>query len=140
MTAVSTNKSGLLLVERLIVLGLVAVVCPLQEVVAQPQLELNILSSRPDMVSDGNALVDVKAVPASRWTVRLNGADVTQAFKPTAESGSAVALLDTLRLGKNALELKDERKVLARLDLLNHPRSGPLFSGPQQRPSFANAR
>ena len=54
-------------------------------------LEIRTLSSRPDMVSGGDALVEVKA-PAgaqlSQLTLTLNGKDVTSRLKFDAANGS----------------------------------------------------
>ena len=60
------------------------------------RLEIRTLSSRPDMVSGGDALVEVKA-PAgaqlSQLTLTLNGKDVTSRLKPDTASGGFRALI-----------------------------------------------
>jgi hypothetical protein len=98
-------------------------------------VKLDVLSSKPHQVSGGDALVRVDA-PADllgSLRVRLNGADVTSAFSP--EEGGLVGLVEGLQPGKNELTVvrTGSTKVLALLKLTNHPITGPIFSGPQQR-------
>jgi Tannase-like family of unknown function (DUF6351) len=100
--------------------------------------DLDVLSSRADQISGGDALVRVdRAKPhLDDLRVLLNGGDVTDAFEP--KHGDLVGLVDGLELGKNRLELLRERrgrdKTLDRLTLVNHPQTGPIFSGPHQVP------
>ena len=117
-----------------LVLFVLAGALPWRRTSAEPNLELHILSSRPDMVSAGNALVEFTAPWTVRHTVRLNDVDVTHFFRPAQSGTSLVALLDHLTLGKNKLELQDGANVQVTLELFNHPRSGPIFSGPHQMP------
>lgn len=97
-----------------------------------PQIEV-LSSPRADRVSDGAALL---AVDASRGpvTVRLNGADVTEEFRPRGRQ--LVGLVDGLRLGDNRLEASvgRGRGRTSAITLVNHPRTGPMFSGPQEQP------
>lgn len=94
---------------------------------------LQVLSSRPDAVSDGDALVELRAPPDSPWSAALDGREVTVLFRQS-ELGGRVALLTGLRLGKNSLEIRESGGLLAKIDLINHPLSGPIFSGPHQQP------
>lgn len=55
------------------------------------RLEIRILSSRPDLVSGGDALIEVKApagVSLSRITLTLNGKDVTDQLKEFENTGT----------------------------------------------------
>src|SRR5688572_19382193 len=56
-----------------------------------PKLDIRTLSSRPDMVSGGDALVEVK-MPAGisfpQIKLTLNGKDVTNQLKSNADTGS----------------------------------------------------
>jgi len=99
---------------------------------AQP-IELAVLSSQPDMVSGGAALVQLNAPGVSGWTARLDGRNVTTSFRSAAGSDTLVALLSDLKDGKNVLEIQVARRVRGRLELVNHSLSGPIFSGPHVR-------
>src|SRR5579864_5959901 len=61
-------------------------------------LEIQTVSSRPDMVSGGGALVQIKAPASSlkKLKVALNGSDVTASFKPDA-SGALLGLVANLK-------------------------------------------
>ncbi|MBK9170500.1 MAG: hypothetical protein IPM24_23985 [Bryobacterales bacterium] len=90
-------------------------------------LRVRVLSGQPDMVTGGSALVAV-AAPAS---VRLNWRDVSSAFRPSGEA--FVGLVTGLRPGRNRVEASSGDGYGA-IELLNHPTSGPVFSGPHQTP------
>lgn len=99
---------------------------------------IEILSSAPDQVSGGDALVRV-STPGRFFqrhaTLLLNGQDVTDALYE--EDGDLVGVVDGFALGSNLLELKSHpnaHSVKADLEVTNHPESGPIFSGPQQQP------
>jgi Tannase-like family of unknown function (DUF6351) len=100
--------------------------------------DLDVLSSRADQVSGGDALVRVDGAQLHRDDLRvlLNGEDVTDAFEP--EDRDLVGLITGLELGRNRLELLREKRgrdqTLDRLTLENHPQTGPIFSGPHQVP------
>src|SRR5918994_2192126 len=86
--------------------------------------EITVLSSRPDQVSGGDALVEV-SVPRS---VRVDDVTIT-----------VVGLVDGLDEGDNTLTAAAAGKGPGRpederLTLTNHPIGGPIFSGPQQQP------
>jgi hypothetical protein len=99
---------------------------------------IQILSSAPDQVSDGDALVRVDlpgAAVKQNARLFLNGVDVTGALAP--EGDALVGVVDGFVLGDNLLELKSSAEafaVKAQLVARNHPRSGPIFSGPHQQP------
>jgi Tannase-like family of unknown function (DUF6351) len=99
-------------------------------------VELSVLSSQPNQVSGGDALLRVDASPdlLARLAVQRNGTDVTSAF--SAQDGGLVGLVDGLVLGKNELTVVDRStgKRLAQRKLFNYPTEGPIFSGPHQYP------
>jgi hypothetical protein len=109
---------------RFVTRALVIIGALLASAGARADTAITVLSSRPDMVSGGSALVAVEA----KGSVTLNGADVTAAFKP-AEGGKRIGLVEGLKLGKNELKAGG-----ASLDLINHPITGPVFSGPHETP------
>jgi hypothetical protein len=101
------------------------------------KLELIALSTRPDMVSGGDVLVQVNVPAATRLdqvVISLNGRNVTASFHPGRAPGSLVGLVKGLTLGRNTLTAAANRRVAARLALINHPIAGPIFSGPHQTP------
>src|SRR5262245_48352240 len=70
------------------------------------KLEIKTLSSRPDMVSGGDALIEVKA-PAgtqlSQLTLTLNGKDVTNKLRLDTASGGFRGLIGGMVIGENTL-------------------------------------
>src|SRR5215217_697537 len=105
---------------------------------AAESIDLTVLSSRPDQVSGGDALVRVDAPRGllDKLAVLRNGEDVTDDL--TREGDALQGLVDGLRNGENTLAVRHNRRSSAplaeRLTLVNHPITGPMFSGPQQRP------
>src|SRR5918994_129299 len=105
--------------------------------------EITVLSSRPDQVSGGDALVEVsvpRSVRVDDVTITVDGVDVTAAFAPDgADDATLVGLVDGLDEGDNTLTAAAAGKGPGRpederLTLTNHPIRGPIFSGPQQQP------
>ncbi len=100
-------------------------------------LEVKVLSSRPDMVSGGDALVAVKA-PAgtelSQIKLQLNGKDVSNLLQRDAETGSFLALVGGLVEGKNTLRAIAKGGPGASLTITNYPITGPILSGPHLSP------
>ncbi|HWZ42712.1 MAG TPA: DUF6351 family protein [Candidatus Saccharimonadales bacterium] len=116
-------------------------------------LEIKVLSSRPDMVSGGDALVEVKAPAGTglhQVMLELNGKDVSNLLKHDPESGTFRALVGGMVVGKNTLRAstkegpeavgvtKSPGHRLAPLDaaltVTNYPITGPILSGPHISP------
>ena len=98
--------------------------------------ELQVLSSRPDMITGGNALVGVGVPPGadpSGLQVTRDGRDVTGAFRPAA-AGGLVGLVDGLSGTAELALAAADGTALATLSLVNHPLEGPVFSGPHEQP------
>lgn len=103
---------------------------------------IEVLSSRPDTIAGGDALVRVtvhkKHVRLSDVRVELNGADVTGAFTPDPAAGTLTGLVTGMRLGRNRLEVEERGhghgRADADLDLVNYPIEGPIVSGPHEQP------
>ncbi|HVN01366.1 MAG TPA: DUF6351 family protein [Caulobacteraceae bacterium] len=112
-----------------IVRWIVLAVCALAAGQAGAQVKsIETLSSRPDRVSGGAALVQIVDLGATPAPVTLNGADITGEFRsgpPNVRTG----LVTNLRLGANVI-----RAGGATLKLTNYPISGPIFSGPHETP------
>src|SRR5919106_2334365 len=103
------------------------------------RLEIISLSNRADKPSAGDVLIAVRVPGGTSLddvTVTLNGADVTAALTPDGEAHALVGLITGMTVGRNRLEAKAEGSGTYTLDLVNHPRTGPIFSGPQEKPFF----
>jgi hypothetical protein len=105
------------------------------------QFGLTVLSSAADQVSGGDALVQVtvpRRVPTRDVRITVNGTDVTAAFTDEDNDGTLVGLVEGLVTGENVLRAEStrgrHRPPPAQLTLVDHPSSGPIFSGPQQQP------
>jgi uncharacterized tannase-like protein DUF6351 len=105
-----------------------------------PSARVSVLSSRAELVTGGDALVRVALTQkTARRNIRiaLNDFDVTAAFTADeSRSGDATltALITGLRLGVNRLTVGQANSVLARATLVNYPVTGPVISGPHERP------
>ncbi len=105
------------------------------------QFGLRVVSSPPELVSGGDARVEVEVptgVSLSDVRVELDGADVTGAFAADPEGGNQLeGLLTGLPLGESTLAASVPGPGRAapnrvELTLVNHPLEGPMFSGPRQ--------
>lgn len=102
---------------------------------------LTILSSAPDQVSGGDVKVAIDLPEGHLGSLLLlNNKLVTSGLQ---RSGDRVGgIIDGLRVGENQLRVWHFRFFEGRFflesggmaDLINHPITGPLFSGPQQQP------
>jgi hypothetical protein len=91
-----------------------------------------VLSNRRDLVSGGDALVEVvlpRGVRPRQVTVTRGGADVTGRFHRTPD-GRLLGLVRGLAVGRNVIRARAGDQV-ARTRITNHPNGGPVFSGPQ---------
>jgi Tannase-like family of unknown function (DUF6351) len=103
--------------------------------------ELEVLSSPATMVTGGDALVRVtipRTVPLHKATVLVNGRDVTSTLELDAAERTLTGMVTGLGLGENTLFAdsngRGQGRPTASLTLVNHPTTGPIFSGPQQQP------
>jgi Tannase-like family of unknown function (DUF6351) len=108
---------------------------------ADQKFHITVLSSRPEMVSGGDALVQVAVPPGAALDqpmIRLNGQDVSPMFDPDAAAHALTGLVTGLNAGENILEVFADKKGNGRpadqLRLKNYPITGPIFSGPQEQP------
>ena len=93
------------------------------------------------MVTGGDALVRVEVpqtVPMHQATVLVNGEDVTATLERDDNARTYTGMINGLQLGNNTLTAESngrgEGRPTASLTLVNHPVTGPIFSGPQQQP------
>jgi hypothetical protein len=101
---------------------------------------VSVLSSKPQLVSGGDALVEVKAPAGATATgleVTLNGKPVTTQFSPDA-SGNLRGMVKGLAVGANTLSVKASAEgrasSVAELTLTNYPDTGPILAGPLLTP------
>ncbi|MDP3675308.1 MAG: DUF6351 family protein [Novosphingobium sp.] len=96
---------------------------------------LRVFSSRADMVSGDEALVEFPSrIDPKALSISLNGPDITKALHVEQSDGRTIALVGGLKPGKNLLEVGERGKARAKLEITVYPRSGPIFSGPHQKP------
>ncbi len=102
---------------------------------AEP-VEIRTLSNRADLISGGDALVEVVLPDGARADtlhVTLDGRDVTGAFA-VRDGGRVQGLVDGLEVGDNRLVATAGGATPAELTITNHPIGGPVFSGEQVQP------
>ncbi len=94
------------------------------------------LSNRADLISGGDALVEVvlpATTSASEVDVDVDGTDVTGAFA-LRPNGRYLGVVTGLSLGDNVLTARAPGVTGARITITNHPIGGPVFSGEQVQP------
>jgi hypothetical protein len=100
----------------------------------RPGLTLTVLSNtKPEFVSGGDLLVRVSRDDHVR--VRLGERDVTASFT-SQPNGTLLGVVRGLRDGANTITAWSGRGRPASVRVVNHPRSGPVFSGHQQAPYY----
>lgn len=111
--------------------------------IASPMpLTLSVLSSTsPDWVSGGDVAIAVKTnLPVgSQLSVKRDGTDVSSFFQADPAGGQVLGVVSGLINGKNTLtaQVVNASGVVqgsTSLVLTNYPRTGPMFSGPQETP------
>ncbi len=98
--------------------------------------EIAVLSNRADLVSGGDALVEVKfpaGVDPATAVIRLGATDVTGQFA-VRPNGRYMGLLSGLAVGDNVLTATLPDQSGAMLTIRNHPIEGPVLSGPHLSP------
>ena len=109
--------------------------------------QIHTLSTRPEMVTGGDALVEIdvpRGIEVGAVAVSLNGADVTAAFSGDESAHKLTGLVTGLDLGENSLSVSttdgESDEEAAQLSLINHSITGPVFSGPQEKPFICETR
>ncbi|HAN29377.1 MAG TPA: hypothetical protein DCP75_16965, partial [Haliea salexigens] len=102
---------------------------------------VSVLSSAPEMVSGGEARVGIEvpeALPLADVLVMLEGEDVSTQFAARTVGHGLEGRVGNLMEGDNVLDVTsaEGNVTAASVTLVNHPASGPIFSGPQQEPFF----
>lgn len=122
--------------KRLAAIALLLSGIALSGAVLANQYSIRTLSNRSDLVSGGDVLVEVTVpvgVSLGNVRVRLNRNDVTSAFNATSAT-TLRGLVTGLVVGGNVVDVTANGSVVQKLFVGNHPRGGPVFSGPQIQP------
>lgn len=101
------------------------------------KIEVKVLSSRYDLVSGGDALVEVKAsegAKASDLRVTLNGRNLVTPLKFDQPSNTLRGLVTGLDTGGNWLQVTGLTGYTVSQPLINYPSTGPILSGPHMKP------
>src|SRR5437588_8778786 len=100
--------------------------------------EIVSLSNRADLISGGDALVEVrvpKSVAPNTVRLSLDGHDVTGAFTANAAARTLRGLVSALVEGRNDFVAGESHGARdARLVITNHPIGGPVLLGSQTTP------
>lgn len=103
-----------------------------------PVAEIRTVSTRADMVSGGDALVEI-VLPAGATTaglrVDVGGRDVSSAFAQRAD-GRVTGLVTGLAPGENALNVRLASGAASRLVLNNTPKGATIYSGAPIAPFY----
>ncbi len=99
------------------------------------QAEIRTLSNRADLISGGDALVEIVTADASTagLQVMLNSTDVTSAFAKRAD-GRITGVLTGLVVGANSVTASSAGARPAQLTITNAPRGGPVLLSAQATP------
>ena len=106
----------------------------------QASLKVTSVSSPQGMASGGDSLIQVSDAAGGavdNVVVRMNGQDVTAAFKKTPNSGALLGTVTGMSNGENRIEVLDAANpsvVRASLTLTNYPLQGPILYAPQEQP------
>jgi Tannase-like family of unknown function (DUF6351) len=101
------------------------------------KIEVKVLSSRYDLVSGGDALVEIKAsegAKASDLRVTLNGRNLVTPLKFDQPSNALRGVVTGLDTGGNWLQATGLSGYTVSQPLINHPITGPILSGPHMKP------
>jgi uncharacterized tannase-like protein DUF6351 len=133
---VRTWIAAVVLLFVLVVLLFLFVAVPAPGEAATPSLVIKVLSNRADLVSGGDALVEIvlpPLVPSAGVRVDVDGRDVTSAFaqRPNARF---MGVLTGLKLGTNVVTARAKGAATAKIAITNHPIGGPVFAGFQVQP------
>ncbi len=108
---------------------------PRAQAVPLPSPEIVVLSNRADLISGGDALVEVKWPARSKISharVMVGDVDVTSAFTWRAD-GRYIGLVTGLQNGPSVLTAHVPG-AKAQIVITNHPITGPVVSGPHIEP------
>jgi len=97
---------------------------------------IEVLSNHAELISGGDALIRVVADNPEELTgatLNIGKKDATAALVPQ-EDGSLMGLVEGLALGENTLTVTLASSAILTRTITNHPKGGPVISGPQVQP------
>jgi hypothetical protein len=108
----------------------------------RPAFAVAVVSSVAHQVTGGDARLHIEVprmVPPHQVEVLVNGTDMGENFTLIAGTRTLSGVIDGLVLGENTVMVKPNgqgkgRPEAVSLTLVNHPITGPVFSGPHQSP------
>ena len=121
----------------ILALGLVACSSKDENADVAKSLGITVLSTRPDMITGGDALVriDSSGIDLSMIRVVLGDDDISASFTPSTDGHSLQGLVEGLSIGVNTLQAMDGAgNTRTQVSLVNHPLTGPVISGPHLSP------
>ncbi len=98
-----------------------------------PAPVIAVLSNRSDLISGGDALVEVQlpgSAAVESLRVSLNGVDISPAFA-RRPNGRVMGLVEGMRVGENTLAARLGGGAETRHVIRNFPNEGPIFSRPE---------
>jgi hypothetical protein len=101
------------------------------------KIEVKVLSSRYDLVSGGDALVEIKASEGARASdlrVTLNGRNLVTPLKFDQPTNTLRGVVSPLDNGGNWLQVTGLGGYTVSQPLVNHPITGPILSGQHLAP------
>jgi Tannase-like family of unknown function (DUF6351) len=107
------------------------------EAVSLGRIEIKVLSSRYDLVSGGDALVEVKAsegAKASELKLSLNSRELATPLKYDQPTNTLRGLVSGLDTGANWLQVRGPSGYSVSQPLVNYSLAGPILSGPHLTP------
>lgn len=107
------------------------------------RIEISVLSSRYDLVSGGDALVEIRAsdgAKAAELTLTLNGRQLEKPLSLDASANTLRGLVTGLDNGANWLQARGPTGYSVSQPLVNYPITGPILSGPHMSPYECRTR
>jgi Tannase-like family of unknown function (DUF6351) len=107
-----------------------------------PNHDIIVLSNRADLISGGDALVEVIVPPGIIQAIRngnqkikasVNGVPVPDGTLALRVNGRIIGLVTGLKVGENILTVQTPGKAMS-IVITNHPIGGPVFAGAQLQP------
>ena len=101
-------------------------------------LEIRALSNRADLVSGGDALIELVLPPGGSTQgllVQVGARNVSAAFSTGADN-RVLGMVTGLADGDNTIVAQSDSAGAATLTITNAPRHGPVFSGAQVKPYY----
>jgi hypothetical protein len=95
--------------------------------------EIKVLSNRADLISGGDALIEVVPAPPTGTTVYVGSSNVTGDFAVRG-NGRYLGIATGLVVGNNVLTVTLPNSTGASIAITNSPIDGPVFTGPHLQP------